>query len=170
MQSSWRFRVEAKCFQWLECFNPAQGIAAWGGGVGEQSTPFLRSQILTLLAQTLPAAEQTNLSLRAIRNPLIVNVWFYQFLLHKHLIDLFEDARIIKQKKKRGGVYLVLIRHMQIPAVYWGPTAKHTHLPTAHQKASCWWKWLIHKIFVAKAKTSNGGFRLLMTKIFAFFN
>lgn len=106
MQSSWRFRVEAKCFQWLECFNPAQGIAAWGGGVGEQSTPFLRSQILTLLAQTLPAAEQTNLSLRAIRNPLIVNVWFYQFLLHKHLMDLFEDARIIKQKKnkKRGGL------------------------------------------------------------------
>lgn len=34
------------------------------------------------------------------QDPLTVNVWFYQFLLHKCLIDSFEYARIIK--KKRG--------------------------------------------------------------------
>ena len=33
------------------------------------------------------------------QNPLIVNVWAYQFLLHKRLIDPLEYARIIKQKK-----------------------------------------------------------------------
>lgn len=97
------------------------------------------------------------------QNPLIVNVWFYQFLLHKHIIDPFKYARIIKPKK--GWFYLVLIHHMQIPAVHCRLTTKHTLLPTAHQKASHWWKWLIHKIFVAEAKAPNGGFRLLMTKI-----
>lgn len=35
------------------------------------------------------------------QNSRIVNVWFYQFLLHKRLIDLFEYARIIKKKKRR---------------------------------------------------------------------
>lgn len=60
---------------------------------------------------------------------------------------------------------MVLIYHMQIPAVYCRPTTKRTLLPTAHQKASCWWKWLIHKIFFAEAKIPNGRFKLLMTTI-----
>jgi len=80
-----------------------------------------------------------------------------------HLIDPFEYARTIKPKK--GGFYLVLSHHMQIPAAYCRPTAKHTFLPTAHHKASCWAKWFIRKIFVAEAKTPNGKFRLIITKI-----
>lgn len=124
--------------------------------VSEWSLPWimLPTHILPPTEQCQPMPNQ---------DPLTVNVWFYQFLLHKYLIGPFEYARIIK-KKKRGGFYLVLIHHMQIPAVYCRPTTKHTLLPTAHEKASCWWKWLIHNIFVAEAKTPNGGFKLLMTK------
>lgn len=166
------FRCQSWSCQWLVGVLQSSSGHPACRGAREQC-----SQAIPLPAPTLPAAEHADLSLCSIQKPTyhkcVVFTNFYctsiqlTVLLHR---DCIEYATIIKQKKKGGGGgegsgYLVLIHHMQIPAVFCRPTTKHTLLPRADEKASCWWKWLIHKIFAAKARTRNEGFRLLTTKI-----
>lgn len=69
--------------------------------VRDQSGPFLGLYV-TYIGPATNRAEKCQPEPN--QDPLTVYVWFYQFLLHKCLIDPFEYAKIIKEKNWGIGV------------------------------------------------------------------